>query len=72
MRNPKRIDKFSRRFRFYWHLVGEDLRFWQVFLSLVDDYAELNKIEVPIDPFYIEDTKWLEAIEYGIAKRNHA
>ena len=71
MRNPKRIDKFSKRFRFYWYLVGEDLRFWQVFLSLVDDYAELNKIETPIDPFYIEDEKWIEAMEYGITKRNH-
>lgn len=71
MRNPKRIDVFSRRFRFYWHLIGEDLRFWQVFLSLIDDYAELHNTKFINDLFYIEDDKWIKALDYGIAKRNH-
>ena len=69
MRDPERIATFTDTLQEYWKTVGTDLRFWQVFNLLAEDYAKKKELTSPFDPFFIEETEWISAMQFGITRR---
>ena len=56
MRNPKRIDDFCEKLKYYWKIVP-DWRFGQLMCNV------LGEIAVKKDPFFIEESEMIEAFD---------
>lgn len=63
MRKIERIPELTAKIEELWNMFP-DLRFWQLVSLIAEDeiFKDLR------DPFYLEDDKWLEAVERVIKK----
>lgn len=64
MRDPKRIHLFIEKFEACWKMYP-DLRFWQI----IGMIAESNTEQRMIDPFFWEETDWLQGMDSILSRR---
>ena len=63
MRDPKRSYALLAKVQELWNMFP-DLRFWQVISLITKDEIFKNMK----DPFFVEDDKWIEAVDNIIKK----
>ena len=63
MRDIKRIAKFLVKLNTLWQMFP-DMRFWQIVSLITEDAIFMNMK----DPFFLEDDKWMTAIDNTIKK----